>query len=47
MASGEKLDLEHGPFRDLSKNMGLQGDQDRIRYFIKKYQENNEGELFS
>lgn len=34
-------------YRDLTKNMGLQGDSDRIRYFLEKYSSNNSEELFS
>jgi hypothetical protein len=37
--SGEN---ENKMFRDLSKNMGSLGDEDRIKYFIQKYESNTE-----
>jgi hypothetical protein len=46
VTSSDKVEDDPKAFRDLSKNMGLQGDQDRIRYFIEKYSNKNEEELF-
>lgn len=34
--------VEDDNFRDLTKNMGMQGDSDRIRYFVEKYENRNE-----
>jgi hypothetical protein len=34
--------MENKKFRDLSKNMGSLGDEDRIKYFIQKYESNTE-----
>lgn len=48
ISNSPKLDnQEKNIFRDLSKNMGLQGDPDRIRYFQEKYHSDNKEELFS
>lgn len=40
--SDEVKVVEKDNFRDLNKNMGMQGDSDRIRYFIEKYENKNE-----
>lgn len=38
VSNSSKLDYQDKEsYRDLSKNMGLQGDNDRIRYFLEKY----------
>lgn len=37
VSNANRIDPETVQFRDLTKNMGLQGDADRIRYFQEKY----------
>ena len=42
VTKAEKVEENQQNYRDLSKNMGLQGDNDRIRYFLEKYNNQNE-----